>query len=141
MKVQIPFTGYNQQSLLQWIFPTPQDFSNKIVFVRVELDSGFNVNPSAPGGFVLAVKTGNYVYGSIPYMNLPVPAPTTPSFMEFDLDLHAAPANANAGFDATQVVAIELHFDTGGGPQTDGAASTTMLPTPATFHVATIGVQ
>jgi hypothetical protein len=149
MKVEIPFSAYNQQSLVQWIFATPQDFSNKTLFVRVRLDSGFNTNPSAPGAFEIAVKTGNmcpagpcFVYGASPYTGgqLPVPAPATPSFLEVDFDLHSTPAGANAGFDATQVVAIELHFDTGGGPVgTDGGSG--RPPAPAVFHIDTIALQ
>ena len=147
MQVVVPFTGYNQQSLIQWIFspasPPPiagptLDLGGKTLFVRIRVDSGGNPDPASnPAGFVLAVKTGSsYAYGSSGYHNLPAPGGS--SFLEIDLPLSSPPMDAATGFDATQTIAIELHFDTGSGPAA-GVDAGGALPTTATFHVDTIG--
>lgn len=139
MKVQIPFTAYNQQTLIQWIFPgTPMDLSNKTLFARVRFDSGGNPNVmSNPNGFRLVVKTGSgYVYGPSQYFNLTQNGPQT-MFVEYDFPMTVPNASANAGWDPTQAVAIEIEFDTGGGPAANVDAGGG--PTMATFHVDTIG--
>jgi hypothetical protein len=138
MQVQVPFTAYNQQSLVQWIFPAVIDLSGKTVFARVRFDSGGNPNPgSNPNGFRLVVKTGAtaFAYGASQYFNLPPSGQTM--FTEYDFPLTATPAGAAVGWDPTQVISIELEFDTGGGPAAgvDAGGGPSMV----TFHVDTIG--
>ena len=138
MKIQVPFTAYNQQTLIQWIFPgTPMDLSTKTLFARVRFDSGGNPNvASNPNGFRLVVKTGTgYVYGPSQYFNLTQNGQTL--FMDYDFSLMSTPMGANPGWDATQAVAIEIEFDTGGGPAAGVDAGGG--PMTATFHVDTIG--
>jgi hypothetical protein len=140
----VPFSQFNSQADFQHLTPGPGgmgiDLSGKTLFVRVERDPGFNTaDVSYPEAFVIAVKTGpTYAYGSSTYTNFSVPAG---QWQEFDLPLAVTPVGAAAGFDPTQVMAIELHFDTGGGPlggvPADGGS---LLPTTTTFHVDTIGV-
>jgi hypothetical protein len=144
LKIVIPFTGYNQQADFQHIFATPlQTLAGQILFVRLRLDSGFNPNPSAPGGFYLAVKTSNpgFTYASTIYNPITVPNPT--GWTEFDLNIDS-PAFVDTTnpvpYDPTSVVAIELHFDTGSGPigVADGGDAGAQ-PSTATFHIDTIG--
>ena len=140
MKVQIPFTAYNQQTLIQWIFPAgATDMSNKTLFARVRFDSGGNPNPASnPNGFRLVVKTGTgYVYGPSAYFNLSQPGQTL--FVEYDFPLTGMPMGAGAGWDPSMAVAIEIEFDTGGGPAAGVDAGGG--PSMATFHIDTIGTM
>jgi hypothetical protein len=140
LKIVIPFTGYNQQADFQHVFALPQSLAGQILFVRFRLDSGFNPNPTYPGGFYLAVKTSNpgFTYASTIYNNITAPNPT--GWTEYDLDV-SNPAFVDTtnpvAYDPTSVVAIELHFDTGGGPA--GGVDAGALPSTATFHIDTIG--
>jgi len=146
----IPFSGYNQQSDIQYIFNTPQDFSKYTsLYVRYELISGFVTDPNAGGAFEVALKSGTgYNYASTAYsagqFTAPVPAGGS-GWKEVDFDL-ASPQNlgttADGGlvtFDDTMVDAVELHFDTGGGPLADAGAGP--LPTTAVFNVDMIGLK
>ncbi len=141
LEIVVPFSGYNQQADFQHIFASPLNIlANKTLFVRYRLDSGFNPNPSAQGGFYLAVKTGTgYTYASTTYTN--VMGVTPPGMWnEVDLPMASPPFVDTTNpipYDQTNVVAIEIHFDTGSGPTTpvDGGA----LPSTATFHIDTIG--
>lgn len=139
LEFTVPFSQFNSQADFQHVFSVPIDLSNKTLFVRVERDPGYNTNDlTYPEAFVLAVKTGlTYAYGASLYTNFTAPAG---SFQEFDLPLSMTPTGAATGFDPTQVVAIELHFDTGAGPASGVAAdAASLLPTATTFHVDTIG--
>ncbi|MBV9950020.1 MAG: hypothetical protein JOZ69_24480, partial [Myxococcales bacterium] len=127
LEVQVPFDGFNQQALFDCNLATPKDMSGKILSVQVKVDSGFVAAANAPGGFVLAVKSGTaYAYAQKPYTNLPANA----TWVQFDFDLsNPDPQSVATGFDPSMIVAIELHFDTGAGVA--GAAP----PVPAVFHV------
>ncbi|HEY4015031.1 MAG TPA: hypothetical protein VGM06_16925 [Polyangiaceae bacterium] len=137
LKIVIPFNGYNQQADFQHIFTTPlQNLAGQTLFVRIQLDSGFVSNASAPGGFVLDVKsTMNYVYAQSAYTNIGMPNPG--GWTQYNLNI-SMPSMSNAGYDPTDIVSMELHFDTGAGPA-GGGADAGALPTTATFHVDTIG--
>jgi hypothetical protein len=146
LMLSIPFSGFSQQALFQYQFPTPTDLTpyGKTLYVRVRADSGFNPSASVPGGFILAVKTGStFLYGSSGYKN--VTAPATGGWQEFTVSLIPAPSDAptdaGANFDPTMVEAIELHFDTGGGAGGDAGAAAGTTPLPAVFHVDTIGIR
>jgi len=150
LQLTIPFDGYNQQSDIQYIFSTPQDFSSYTsLYVRYELISGFVTDPNAGGSFEVALKSGTgYNYASTAYSagQFTAPVPTGGSgWKEVDFDL-ASPQSlgttADGGlvtFDDTMVDAVELHFDTGSGPLAD--AGTGPLPTTAVFNVDMIGLK
>ncbi len=116
--------------------------AGKTLFVRYHLDSGFNASTTYPGGVILAVKTGaNYTYASTIYNNVGLPDASPTTWHEIDLNMTTpgfVDATNTIPYDPTSVVAIELHFDTGGGPTTAGADAGA-LPTTATFHIDTIG--
>ena len=138
MQVQVPFTAYDQQSLVEWIFPGgPIDFSTKTLFARLRFDAGGNPNlPSNPNGFRLIVKTGiGYVSAPSQYFNLIQNGQA--GFTEYDFPLSGTPAGAAPGWDPTQVVAIELEFDTGSGPVVGVDAG--RGPASITVHIDTIG--
>lgn len=150
LELTIPFDGYNQQSDIQWIFSTPQDFSAyTVLYVRYELLSGFVTDMNAAGAFEVALKSGaGFNYASTAYTmgQLPVPVPTGGSgWKEADFDL-ASPQSLGTGpdggpvtFDDTQVMALELHFDTGGGPLADAGAGP--QPVTAVFAVDMVGLK
>jgi hypothetical protein len=137
LKIVIPFYGYNQQADFQHIFMTPlQNLVGQTLFVRVQLDSGFVSNPNAPGGFVLDVKsTNNFIYAQSAYTNIGMPNPA--GWTQYQINI-SMPAMSNTGYDPTDIVSMELHFDTGSGPLGAGVDAGAP-PTTATFHVDTIG--
>jgi hypothetical protein len=139
LKFDIPFFGYNQQADFQHLFTgTPlQVLAGQTLFVRVRLDSGFTPSASYPGGFVLAVKSGTgYTYASSTYTNITAPN----VWYTVSLPVSAPPfvdTTNPAGYDPTNIVAIELHFDTGSGPAAGVDAGAP--PSEAIFHIDTIG--
>jgi hypothetical protein len=137
MRIQVPFSNYEQEADVQHAFACPVDLSNRTLFVRIKVDSGFTVDPSYPGGFILSVSSGaTRAYASSVYMNLS--GANDGEWLEVDLNMSAIPfvdGNNTGPFDPTQVVAVGLHFNTGSSPATGGAPART----PATFHIDTLG--
>jgi hypothetical protein len=152
MTISVPFSAYNQKADFH-IVPVPpaaMDLSASTILMWVKLDPGpdggpsFSPSPSAPGGVVIYIKAGaNFVYGQVAYKNV--------NIMDHDwvlytfdvknkVDLASSPAWVDAG-DPTNVVEIGFYIHTGGGgAPPDGGPSPYAPPTPATFHVDSIGL-
>ncbi len=139
MEIQIPFSGFNQQAAFRHIFSCPVDLSNRTLFLWLRLDSGFAIDPRYPGGVILSVRTGpTQVYASGTYFNLP-PGVSAGSWMELELpmtDVAYVPTGQLGAFDPTQVDLLELAFTIGAVPAFTVDVS---APSPATFHVDTVG--
>lgn len=144
LKVEIPFDAYNQQATVQFNYDAegPQDFSGKTLTVRVMLDSGFNPDPSFPGGVQFFVKTGEaWTFGEAGWTNVELVG----TWVEYSFPLESAVTYPAAGtvsdFDPSQVRAIGVSFNTGGGAQEGAATQPIGPPTEATFFVDTFILQ
>lgn len=151
MSVTIPFSAYNQKADFHvTMLPTAaMNLSSSTLLVWVKLDAApdggvpFSPSASAPGGFVIYIKTGNaFVYGQAAYKNINATSHDW-ALYTFDVknkvDLPSSPNWADAG-DPTAVVEIGFYIHTGGGGSTDGGPSPYPNPSPATFHIDSIGV-
>jgi hypothetical protein len=153
MTVAIPFSAYDQRADFH-IVPIPpvaMDLSQSVVSMYVKVDPApdggipFSPNLNAPGGVVMYIKTGaSFVYGQSAYRNI---VPTDHDWVLFtfdvknEIDLAFSPEWLDAG-DPTNVVELGFYFHTGGGGIPAGAdASPYPNPTPATFHIDSIGIS
>lgn len=136
LEVTIPFTDYKQAATVEFEFGVPQDFSGKMLTVQVQRASGFNADPSFPGGLIFFVKTGDdWVWGQQPWVNIE----TTGTWVEYKFVLDKA--DAKDGFDPTAVRTVGIAFDTGGGAEPDADKQPTSKPTEAVFYVDTVEIQ
>ena len=153
MTVNIPFNAYNQKADFH-VIPVPaaaMDLSHSVLTMWVKLDPGpdggvpFSPSPSAPGGIVIYIKTGSkFVFGSVGYQNIDS---TKHGWIPFSFDVlnsvnlaQSASTWADAG-DPTNVVELGFFFHTGsGGAPADGGPAPYPNPTPATFHIDSIGI-
>jgi hypothetical protein len=155
MTVTIPFNAYNQRAVFH-VIPVPaaaMDLSHSVLTLWVKLDPladggvPFSPSPSAPGGIVIYIKTGfKFVFGTVGYLNIDS---TKHGWVPFSFDVQnslnlaqSAPNWIDAG-DPTNVVEIGFYFHTGGGgiPSGADAASPHANPSPATFHIDSIGIS
>jgi hypothetical protein len=151
MSLTVPFSAYNQKAdfHITTIPAAAMDLSASTILMWVKLDAApdggvpFSPSPSAPGGFVIYIKTGGaFVYGQAAYKNITATSHDW-ALYTFDVknkvDLPSSPAWADAG-DPTDVVEIGFYIHTGGGGNPDGGPSPYPNPTPATFHIDSIGI-
>jgi hypothetical protein len=151
MTVTIPFSAYNQKAdFVQNSLPlAAMDLTNKVITLWMKIDRAadggvaFSPSLSAPGGIVIYIKTGiKFIYASAKYANID---PTKNGWTEYTFDLNEidtpSDPNLDAGFDPTDVVSIGFYIHSGGGgtPLADGG-SMYPNPSPATFHIDSIGL-
>lgn len=110
LKLEIPFTGYNQESIVEHEFKDElPNWDGKVLRVRVLWESGFSVDPGNPGNVQLVVKTGEeFVFGQGPETEVE----TEGEWVEYSFDL-SDPNFSDDGWDPSQVKAVGLEFDTG----------------------------
>ena len=150
LKLVAGFDGYSQDVTVQHNWPTtdPQDFTGRTLRVRVKLESGFNPDPSFPGGVQFFVKTGaNWTYGQTPgtagngWSNIE----TMGTWIEVEFPLEDALTYPAAGtvtdFDPSQVLAIGVILSTGSGAAESAATQPTGDPTEATFFIDSFTIE
>jgi hypothetical protein len=146
IKVTIPFSAYNQFADFIIAPPNPPlDLSHKQLFIKYRLDSGFSPSASAPGGVIFYVQSAGFHYAQLAFANvIPLtgtdPGPWTE--LKFNLDtpdisyiMPPPDPPVPPGYDPTAIIQIGIKFHTGGG------VNATMPPTPAVFHIDTIGYR
>jgi hypothetical protein len=135
LKIEIPTTAYEQYVDYQLLLsPALQDYSGRTLTLKIRLDEGFSPDPSAPGGIIFYAKSGaNYDWGQAAWMNIP-PASGTWVEVLFDVD-NPDPDSSTAGFQPTQLQSIGFKIHTGSG------LNATSQPTPAVFHLDSIGYR
>ena len=143
LRIQAPFSAYTQPDQcvdFQFLLDNaPVDLTGKTLFVYLKLDSGFSPDPAAPGGFIFYARSGpNWDWGQAPWQNLD-PSTAIGKWRKYTFNLSMAESGtANvAPFDPSQVTTIGIRLDTGTPTVTPLPAP----PTPAMFHVDSIGYQ
>jgi hypothetical protein len=144
LKLEVPFSAYTQPDQcvdFQFLLDNrPVDLTGKMLFVYLKLDSGFSPDPSAPGGFIFYAKSNetNWDWGQAPWQNLD-PSTAIGKWRKYTFNLSMAESGtANvAPFDPSQVTTIGIRLDTG----TPTLTPLPSPPTPAVFHVDSIGYQ
>ncbi|HTV20291.1 MAG TPA: hypothetical protein VMG12_16515 [Polyangiaceae bacterium] len=140
LRIEAPFSAYNQQIDIQFPLPAPTDLTGQVLSVRIRLDSGFNPDPSAPGGMIFYAQSGDdYAWGQAEWTN--VEASSRGKWREYSFEMAFPWREVTAGgvsgsslaFDAARVRLLGLIIHTGGG------GSSTVLPEPAIFHIDTFG--
>jgi len=131
MKISATFSDWNQTVSPEVKGPfdsagMPIDLSHKILHAQVYLQTGLSPNPSAPGGIVFYVKTGqSYAWGSAPWSNL-----TTGGWLDLTFDADSPATGSSVDFNPILPVQIGFQLSSGGGG-TVGAFGATPLPTVA----------
>ncbi len=158
MTITVPFSAYTppygQKADIHNVMipPAGMDLSQSTITMQVKLDGNadggvpFSPSPSAPGGLVMYIKTGNFVYAQNTYTNI---VSTDHNWVEysfnvpFGVNIASSPNYLDGGFNAMDVIEIGFTLNTGSGgtPLADGAPPATAPPTAATFHIDSICLQ
>jgi hypothetical protein len=130
VQIQMPCNAYGQFVDYQFILPIISDMGGKTVSLMLRLDSGFS-----PGGYVLLyAKSGdNWDWGQATAAAI---APTSAGqWVKYTFAMSALGAGSSANFDPGYVKSVGVQINTGAG------TGATAPPTPAVFHLDTIGYQ
>jgi hypothetical protein len=140
LRIEAPFSAYNQQIDIQFPLPTLTDLTGKVLYVRIRLGDGFNADPSAPGGMIFYAQSGDdYAWGQAEWTNVEQSNRGKWREYSFEMDFpwrevtSGGVSGSSLGFDPARVRLLGLILHTGGG------GSSTILPTPAVFHVDSFG--
>lgn len=140
LRIEAPFSAYNQQIDIQFPLPALTDLTGKVVYVRIKLADGFNRDPSAPGGMIFYAQSGDdYAWGQAEWTN--IEQSNRGKWREYAFEMRfpwrevtsGGVSGSALGFDAARVRLLGIILHTGGG------GSSTLLPTPAVFHVDSVG--
>ena len=133
LEIQLPSDAYGQFVDYQLILPIITDMGGKTLSLMLRLDSGFSPDAAAPGYVLLYAKSGdNWDWGQTAPVHI---APTSAGqWIQYSFPMSALAQGSSATFDPGYVKAVGIQLNTGGGGVTD-------FPTPAVFHVDTIGYQ
>jgi len=136
LRLEMPTTAYEQYVDYQLVLsPGLQDFSGRILTLKIRLDEGFSPDPSAPGGIIFYAKSGAaYDWGQAAWANILPESQGTWVEVVFDTNNPDTDAST-AGFDATRLQSIGFKIHTGSG------LNATLQPTPAVFHLDSIGYR
>jgi hypothetical protein len=130
VQIQIPCNAYGQFVDYQFILPIISDLGGKTVSLMLRLDSGFS-----PDGYVLLyAKSGdNWDWGQAAASA--IAATSVGQWVKYSFPMSALGAGTSANFDPGYVKSVGLQINTGSG------TGATAPPTPAVFHLDTIGYQ
>ncbi len=134
LQIHLPCNAYGQFVDYQFILPVIRDMGGKTLSVMLRLDSGFSPDATAPGYVLLYAKSGdNWDWGQAAAVHV---APSSAGqWIQYTMPMSALAAGSSNNFDPGYVKAVGLQINTGAGT---GASAP---PTPATFHLDSIGVQ
>jgi hypothetical protein len=134
LQIHLPCEAYGQFVDYQLILPIISDMGGKTLSVMLRLDSGFSPDATAPGFVLLYAKSGdNWDWGQA--AAVPVAPSSAGPWIQYTMKMSAPATGSSTSFDPGYVKAVGVQLNTGAGA---GAAAP---PTPATFHLDTIGVQ
>jgi hypothetical protein len=134
LEIQLPCNAYGQFVDYQFILPIITDMGGKTLSVMLRLDSGFSPDAAAPGYVLLYAKSGdNWDWGQTTLVHI-APA-SAGQWIRYTFPMSTLAQGSSASFDPGYVKAVGLQINTGGG------GGVTDPPTPAVFHVDTIGYQ
>jgi hypothetical protein len=134
VQIHLPCNAYGQFVDYQLILPIITDMGGRTVSLMLRLDSGFSPDAAAPGYVLLYAKSGdNWDWGQAAAVSI---APTSAGqWVEYSFSMAAPATGTSASFDPGYVKSIGLQINTGAG------TGATALPTPAVFHLDTVGYQ
>jgi len=134
LQIHLPCDAYGQFVDYQFTLPIITDMGGKTLSVMLRLDSGFSPDATAPGYLLLYAKSGdNWDWGQAAAVQI---APSSAGqWIEYRMSMSAPATGSSAAFDPGYVKAVGVQINAGAG------AGATDLPTPATFHLDSIGVQ
>jgi hypothetical protein len=130
VQIQMPCNAYGQFVDYQFILPVITDMGGKTLSLMLRLDSGFS-----PDGYALLyAKSGdNWDWGQA--AGIPIAPTSTGQWVKYTFPMSAVAPGSSANFDPGYIKSVGLQINTG------SASGATALPTPATFHLDTIGYQ
>jgi hypothetical protein len=134
LQIHLPCDAYGQFVDYQFTLPIITDMGGKTLSVMLRLDSGFSPDATAPGYVLLYAKSGdNWDWGQAATVHI---APSSAGqWIQYTMSMNAPATGSSASFDPGYVKAVGVQINTGAG---SGAAAP---PSPATFHLDSIGVQ
>jgi hypothetical protein len=134
LEIQMPCNAYGQFVDYQFGLPIITDMGGKTLSLMLRLDSGFSPDAAAPGYVLLYAKSGdNWDWGQTAPVHI-APA-SAGQWIRYTFPMSAVAQGSSASFDPGYVKSVGIQINTGGG------SGATDLPTPAVFHVDTIGYQ
>jgi hypothetical protein len=130
VQIQIPFDAYGQFVDYQFVLPVITDMGRKTLSLMLRLDSGFS-----PTGYVLLyAKSGdNWDWGQA--AAVPIAPTSAGQWLAYTFAMSAPAGGTSANFDPGYIKSVGVQINTGAG------TGATVLPTPAVFHLDSIGYQ
>jgi hypothetical protein len=130
----MPCTAYGQFVDYQFILPIITDLGGKTLSLMLRLDSGFSPDAAAEGSVLLYAKSGdNWDWGQA--AAVPIAPTSAGQWIQVTFPMAAPSRSSSSNFDPGYVKSVGLQINTG------SANGVTALPTPATFHLDSIGYQ
>jgi hypothetical protein len=134
LQIQMPCDAYGQFVDYQFVLPIVTDMGGKTLSLMLRLDSGFSPSAAAEGYVLLYAKSGdNWDWGQA--AAAPIAPTSVGQWIRYTFAMSAPAASSSQSFDPGYVKSVGLQINTG------SANGVTDLPTPATFHLDTIGYQ
>ncbi len=134
LQIQMPCNAYGQFVDYQFILPIITDMGGKTLSLMLRLDSGFSPDAAAAGSVLLYAKSGdNWDWGQA--AAVPIAPTSAGQWIQYTFPMAAPSRVSSANFDPGYVKSVGLQINTG------SANGVTALPTPASFHVDSIGYQ
>lgn len=134
LQIHMPCNAYGQFVDYQFILPVISDMGGRTVSVMLRLDSGFSPDPAAPGYVLLYAKSGdNWDWGQA--AAAPIAPASAGQWVKYSFAMSAPATGSYPTFDPGYVKSVGVQINTGAGTGATG------LPTPAVFHLDTIGSQ
>ena len=134
LEIQMPCNAYGQFVDYQFALPIITDMGGKTLSLMLRLDSGFSPDAAAPGYVLLYAKSGdNWDWGQTAPVHI-APA-SAGQWIRYTFPMSTLAQGTSPSFDPGYVKSVGIQINTGGG------SGVTDLPTPAVFHVDTIGYQ
>jgi hypothetical protein len=131
LEIDMPCDAYGQFVDYQLVLPIITDMGHKTLSMSIRLDSGFSPAGS-PGRVLLYAKSGdNWDWGQGSAQTID-PA-SAGQWVTYTFAMSAPGAGSTAAFDPGYVKSVGIQINTGAG------SGATTQPTPAIFHVDSIG--
>lgn len=137
MELDLPCNAYGQFVDYQFILPVITDLGERTLSVMIRLDSGFSPDPSAPGNVYLYAKSGDnwdWAQGSTQAI-VPISSTSPGQWIKYTFPMATPASGSTAMFNPGYVKAVGIHLTTGAGTGASGP------PTPAVFHIDSLGYQ
>lgn len=134
LQIQMPCNAYGQFVDYQFVLPIITDMGGKTLSLMLRLDSGFSPDAAAQGYVLLYAKSGdNWDWGQT--AAVPIAPTSAGQWIQYTFPMAAPSRASSSNFDPGYVKSVGLQINTGSG------SGVTSLPTPATFHLDSIGYQ